>query len=922
MPQRPTPVSDGRTAPTAHASPAAERLAALGTHPEHGLEPAEAEARLGRHGPNQITERRTEGPLRRLLEQFRQPLVLVLLAAAAVSALLKGMVDAAVVLGVVVVNALIGFLQESRALQAVQALGRALVSQAAVVRGGRRLQLDARELVPGDLVLLQAGDRVPADLRLLQARELAVDESALTGESLPVEKHPGALAVDTPLADRRNMTYASTLVTRGTGTAVVEATGDDTEIGRIADLIASAEVLATPLTRRIARFTRVLLVTILGVSAATFAIGLWRGEPLGEAVLAVVALAVGAIPEGLPAAVTIMLAIGVARMARRRAIIRRLPTVETLGSTTVICTDKTGTLTRNEMTVQELVAGGETFQVSGTGYAPAGELLLAGRRAEADAHPALRECLRAGVLCNDAALDERDGRWTLQGDPTEGALLAVARKAGLVHPALRAAAPRLDAVPFDSEYQYMATLHGAPDGGAPVAYVKGALESLLPRCVARLDARGGEIALDPAEVRAWGEDTLARQGLRVLAFARRAMPPGQRALGHGDVAGGLVLLGLQGMVDPPRAEAAPAVAACHRAGIRVKMITGDHPGTAAAIARQIGLAGAGGPGVEPITVTGRDLEAMDDAALEEAAERATVFARVTPEHKLRLVRALQARRHVVAMTGDGVNDGPALRRADIGVAMALGGTEVAREAADMVLTDDNFASIEAAVEEGRGVFDNLVKFILWTLPTNGSEGLVIMLAMALGVALPILPVQILWINMTSAVCLGLMLAFEPREPGIMNRPPRDPRAPLLDGVMLTRIAYVSLLLCGGAFGVYEWRLSAGAPAAEARTAAVAAIVMGETFYLLNCRSLGGAAVGAFSNPWLWAGIAGMLALQALFTYAPVMNHMFHSAPLGAATWGWLALFGLALSVVVSLEKRGREAWRRRTGSRARRAKMS
>ena len=916
MPQRTAPAPTGPAAPATHALPETERLAALGTHAERGLEAAEAAARIERHGPNRITERKTEGPLKRLLDQFRAPLVLVLLAAAAVSALLKGVVDAAVVLGVVVVNALVGFVQESRALQAVQALGRALVSQATVVRGGHRLLLDALELVPGDLVLLQAGDRVPADLRLLQARELSVDESALTGESLPVEKQPGTLAADTPLADRRNMAYASTLVTRGAGTGVVEATGDATEIGRIAGLIAGAEVLATPLTRRIARFTRVLLFAILGVSAVTFAIGLWRGEPLGEVVLAVVALAVGAIPEGLPAAVTIMLAIGVARMARRRAIIRRLPTVETLGSTTVICTDKTGTLTRNEMTVQELVAGGETFQVSGTGYAPAGELLSAGRRTAADARPALRECLRAGALCNDAALEERDGRWAVQGDPTEGALLAVARKAGLDETALRAAAPRLDAVPFDSAHQYMATLHAAPGGGPPVAYVKGALEILLPRSVARLDARGDEVALDAGEVRAWGEDELAPQGLRVLAFARRTMPPGQRELGHADVAGGLVLLGLQGMVDPPRAEAAPAVAACHRAGIRVKMITGDHPGTAAAIARQIGLAGAEGPGAELVTVTGRDLESMDDAAFAEAAERATVFARVTPEHKLRLVQALQANRHVVAMTGDGVNDGPALRRADIGVAMALGGTEVAREAADMVLTDDNFASIEAAVEEGRGVFDNLVKFILWTLPTNGGEGMVIMLAMAIGVALPILPVQILWINMTTAVCLGLMLAFEPREPGIMDRPPRDPRAPLLDRTQILRIAYVSLLLCGGAFAVYAWRLAGGAPAEEARTAAVAAIVLGETFYLFNCRSLGGAAVGAFSNPWVWVGAAGMLALQALFTYAPVMNRLFHTAPLDAPTWGWLALFGLALSVVVSLEKRGREAWRRRTAPRA------
>ena len=882
-----------------HHLPETEVVDLLDADAQRGLDRLEAEERQRRFGPNALTPRKGRGPLLRFLDQFNQALVYVLLAAMLVKLALGGYVDAGVIFGVVLLNAIIGFVQESKAASALDALSRSLTTEATVVRAGERRRVDARDLVPGDLVLLASGDKVPADLRLLRVRDLKVDESALTGESVPVEKRAGVLGHDTTLADRANMAYSSTFVTFGTAAGLVAATGDNTEVGRISELIARADPLETPLTRQIARFSGLLLYGILALAALTFGIGLLHGESWVDMFMAAVALAVAMIPEGLPAVLTITLAIGVARMARRNAVIRRLPAVETLGSTTVICSDKTGTLTRNEMTVQRLWAGGADYALSGVGYAPEGALTADGVRVDPAARPALAELLRAGLLCNDGVLREDGGAWRIEGDPTEGALLTAAAKAGLDAGAEHAAAPRLDAVPFESEHQYMATLHG---GTSPMVYMKGSVEALLPRCDGILGADGTRLPLEPERVRERVE-ALAAAGLRVLAFAR--LEGGARdGIDHPHLTGGLTFLGLQGMMDPPREEAVQAVAACRRAGIRVKMITGDHALTAAAIAGQIGLGERAADGALPAALTGRELAALHDDALIEAAAETAVFARVTPEQKLRLVEAIQARGAVVAMTGDGVNDAPALRQADIGVAMGQAGTEVAKEASDMVLTDDNFATIEAAVEEGRGVFDNLTKFITWILPTNAGQGLVILVAVLLAQPLPVLPVQALWINMTTAVLLGLTLAFEPREPGLMDRPPRPPGASILDAVLLQRILLVGLMLLAGAFGLFEWALYHGASVEQARTVAVNVFAVGQAFYLLNCRSLRYSMfrIGVFSNPWIWAGIAAMALVQLAFTYLPVMNRLFHTAPIPGGYWLAILGVGLVIYVVMGLEK--------------------
>ena len=611
-----------------------------------------------------------------------------------------------------------------------------------------------------------------------------------------------------------------------------------------------------------------------------------------------VALAVGAIPEGLPAAMTITLAIGVARMAKRRAIIRKLPAVETLGSTTVICSDKTGTLTENQMTVQEIMAGGQIFEVSGSGYAPEGAISVKSGQVVDQPGTALIEVLRCGLLCNDSLLVEKEGRLAVQGDPTEGALITSAAKAGLSMQQESSARRRIDTIPFESQHQYMATLHAAPGGGAPIAYAKGSVESMLARCETVLDREGNSTPLDEAEIQA-AVESMASRGLRVLALARKEMPSGTARLHHKDIAGGMVFLGLQGMIDPPRAEAMKAVRNCHTAGIRVKMITGDHALTASAVARQIGLANA-----EKV-ITGAELAKISDKELIDLVSDVSVYARVAPEQKLRLVEALQAKGNVVAMTGDGVNDAPALKRANIGVAMGITGTDVAKEASDMVLTDDNFASIEAAVEEGRGTFDNLTKFIVWTLPTNIGEGLVILVAIFMGVVLPILPVQILWINMTTAVLLGLMLVFEPKEPGIMERPPRDPKESILTRSLIRRIGLVGFLLLLGAFGLFKYELIyAGASETMARTVAVNVFVMGELFYLFNCRSLTKSVfeVGFFSNTWVFGGAGLMFLLQLLFTYVPAMNTAFGSAPIGIESWVRIVAAGSVVMAVVGFEK--------------------
>ncbi|MEW7975369.1 MAG: cation-transporting P-type ATPase [Candidatus Thiodiazotropha endolucinida] len=886
-----------------HHLPADEVEKLLETSATKGLDIFELEHRHAHFGPNRLTPQKGKGPLELFFLQFHQPLIYILLAAALITFLLQEWVDSGVIFGVVLVNAIVGFIQESKALKAIEALAKSMEGSATVVRAGKKTVVPSSDVVPGDLVLMQSGDKVPADLRLVHSRELQIDESTLTGESVPVQKRTEQLVQETVLADRHNMAYSSTLVTHGTGAGLVVATGDSTEIGHINALISSAEILATPLTRKITQFSGVLLWIILVLAGLTILAGWMHGGSLLETFMAAVALAVGAIPEGLPAAMTIMLAIGVGKMARRNAIIRRMPAVETLGSTTVICSDKTGTLTQNQMTVKEVCAGGGCYEFAGTGYAPEGNISLSDSVIDAKAHGVLIECLRAGLLCNDSRLIHNENKWGIEGDPTEAALVSAALKAGLTVESSEQEYPRIDTLPFESENHYMATLHQTTAEAHGIIYLKGSVESIVSRCQDALDPNGDRTQLDTDLIDQQVEE-MAIRGLRVLSFARKIPSAPTSSVGHADVSEGLTFLGLQAMMDPPRQEAISSVNTCQQAGVRVKMITGDHVVTAASIAHQIGLDGTTKDNMDDFAISGHALTELTDQNLVDAAGKIAVFARVTPEQKLRLVEALQAQGHVVAMTGDGVNDAPALKQADIGVAMGMGGTEVAKEAADMVLTDDNFSTIEAAVEEGRAVFDNLVKFITWTLPTNVGEGLVILLAVFLGVALPITPVQILWINMTTAVLLGLMLAFEDKEPGIMTRPPRRPETPVITQELAIRIGVVSLMLVAGAFGLFEWVLSQGQSLEIARTVAMNMFVFGELFYLFNCRSLRYSMfqLGVFSNRWLILGVTVMAGLQILMTYVPTMNLLFGTAPIGLVEWGLILGGGLAIYTVVGTEK--------------------
>ncbi|MBP2293869.1 cation-transporting P-type ATPase [Azospirillum rugosum] len=877
-----------------HARPAAEALAALDS-PEGGLSAAEARDRLERVGPNRLTPPPSRSALRRFAAQFNNLLIYVLIASGLVTLALGELIDAAVIAGVVLINALIGAVQEGKAEQALDAIRDMLSPQAIVLRGGRRITVPAEELVPGDRVALSSGDRVPADLRLIQAKGLRVQEAALTGESVPVAKTTDPVEPAAPLAERAGMAYSATLVAQGQAIGVVVATGDATELGRIGRLLAGVETLTTPLLARMAVFGRWLTVGILILTALTFLYGtLLRGEPWAEMVMAAVGLAVAAIPEGLPTVMTITLAIGVTRMARRNAIIRRLPAVETLGSVGVICSDKTGTLTRNELTVQTVATAAADYAVTGTGYEPEGTFRRDAAAVDPAGEPVLADLARAALLCNDAALHrDESGDWTVSGDPTDGALLALARKAGLDPAAEAAAHPRADVIPFESEHKFMATLHRTSGGSR--LYVKGAPERVLALCDRVLGPAGPE----PLDAAAWAErvDDLAAEGQRVLALAVRTDPPVTDGLTVEDLDGGLALLGLCGLIDPPREEAIAAVLRCQAAGIRVKMITGDHAGTAQAIGRRFGLSGP--------AVTGAELDGLDDAALGAVARDTDVFARTAPEHKLRLVQALQAAGQTIAMTGDGVNDAPALKRADIGIAMGRKGTEAAKEAAAMVLADDNFASIARAVEEGRTVYDNLRKTILFLLPTNGAQALVIMVAVLGGYALPITPVQILWVNMVTAVTLGLALAFEPPEPGVMDRPPRPPNEPLLPPVLIARMVMVMALLVACSFGFFSYRQGHGDPPEVASTMAVNALVLGEIAFLFNARAISASVLnraGLFGSRPVWISVALMLALQLAFTYAPPLQRVFGTAAVGWTDWAWMAAAAVAVFLVVEAEK--------------------
>jgi len=901
----PSRADPGAGAAAAHAREAADVLRDAGGSVA-GLSADEAARRLAAVGPNRLPEPKRAGPAARFARQFKSLLIYVLLAACAVTAALGHVVDSAVILAVVLVNAVIGFVQEGKAEKALEAIRHMLAPSATVLRDGRRRSIPGDALVPGDLVLLEPGDRVPADCRLLETRGLKVEEAVLTGESLAVEKTVEPVAADAALGDRLGMAYSGTLVAAGHGRGVVVATGGATEIGRISGLISAVEVQPTPLVRQMAVFARWLTLIILAAAGLILGIGLWLGGyGFAELFMAVVGLSVAAIPEGLPAILTVTLAIGVQGMARRNAIVRRLPAIEALGSVTTICSDKTGTLTKNEMTVAVLALAEAEPTVGGVGYAPRGGFALDGRDVAPEAVPGLLDAVRAGALCNDAALHLEDGDARVEGDPMEGALLTAAVKAGLDIAYEHEAWPRIDVIPFDSRHRFMATLHH-DHAGHVVALVKGAPERLLAMAAHERTA-AGDRPLDPD---LWHRrvDDLAARGHRVLAIAAKPMPAPAGALAFGDVETGLVMLGLFGLIDPPREEAAAAVAECHGAGIRVAMITGDHAGTARAIARQLGLRGA------DTAVTGAEIDTLDESSLIRRVAETDVFARTSPEHKLRLVEALQAGGAVAAMTGDGVNDAPALKRADVGIAMGRRGSEAAKEAAEIVLADDNFATIAAAVRAGRTVYDNLRKAILFLLPVNGGESAALVLAILLGLALPIAPVQILWVNMVSSVGLAMALAFEPPEPRVMRRPPRAPGEAVLSGFLVWRIAFVSALFALGIFGGYEIALLRGADIETARTVAVNTLVAMEIFYLFSVRYLHGPSLtraGVRGTKPVLIAVGLVVALQLVFTYAPFMHLVFDSRPLTMGLGAQAAATGVVAFAILELDKLVHRRLRRR-----------
>jgi magnesium-transporting ATPase (P-type) len=886
--------------PAWHALPDEEVLSRLEADSQDGLTSEEARARLERHGPNRLPEEERESALRRFLKQFQNVLIYILLAAAVFTGFLEEWVDTGVILAVVLVNAIVGFIQEGKAEEALEGIRKLLSLEALVVRDGHRVTIDAEEVVPGDVVRLESGDRVPADLRILTCRNARAEEAVLTGESAPVTKDPRPVEDGAPLGDRKCMAYSGTLITSGRITGVVVATGSTTEIGRIGEMVARVKATPTPLIRIIDRFGKQLSVAIVAASVLVFLVGwLLRGFPASEAFLAVVALAVAAIPEGLPAILTITLALGVQRMAKQNAIVRRLPAVETLGSVSVICTDKTGTLTRNEMSAERVLLADGDWEVTGSGYLPDGTFILDGDELDPTEDPVLMEAIHVGLLCNEAEFLEEtdsDGERVLQGDPTEGALLVLAEKAGLDRSEVEHRRPQLDLLPFESERRWMATLNRDEEGVSRIL-LKGAPERVLGMC----DSVSTREGSGPLDRESWDErmEEVAGEGYRLLALATARWEQ-EGELKAEQITGGLTLVGIAALMDPPRPEAIEAVKECRSAGIRVMMITGDHAATARSIGARMGI----GDGTK--VLTGADLEAMDDETLHERLRDHDVIARASPDHKLRIVTFLEAEGHVTAMTGDGVNDAPALKKADIGVAMGIKGSEAAKSASEMVLADDNFATIAKAVEEGRTVFDNLKKTILFILPTNGAEALVVMAAVVLAFSqLPVTPAQILWVNMITAVTLALALAFEPTEEGIMERPPRDPDEPILSRFLLRRIVYVSFLVAGGCLLVFQWEMSRGSDVDYARTVVVNALVAAQLWYLFTCRFQWRASVGWYALVGNRAALvaAGLLIVfQAAFTYLPIFNVLFRTEPLALHSWIPALSVGLVLYFVVEAEK--------------------
>lgn len=877
-----------------HALGSQDVLGAFASSPA-GLSTADAAARLREYGANELPAAKRRSPFIRLAAQFNNALIYFLLASAVLAALLGHHVDASVILVVVLVNAVLGAVQEGRAEQALAGLRTILAPSARVLRDGQRQTIAVQQLVPGDIVQLEPGDRVPADLRLLHSRSLLIDEAILTGESAVSEKLEDPSPFDAALGDRYSMAWSGTLVAAGQGTGVVVATGASSEIGGISLLLRSVEAPVTPLLRQINAFGR--RFTGFSIAAAAvllfFAIA-FRDYAWLDALMIVVALAVSLVPESLPAVVTVTLAIGVRRMASRNAIVRRLPAVETLGATSIICSDKTGTLTRNEMSARRLITASGTYFIEGEGYTPWGRVTDVTGNPVQVSEPE-RKLMLSALLCNDARLHASAGALQMDGDPMEIALLAMAARAGMDADTLRSESPRLDEIPFDAQHRYMATLHREADG-SDTLMVKGAPERVLAMCSHQFST-AGTVPLDAAY---WHDavNLAGSAGERVLGFAWRKRETCSGRLGFSEVQG-LTFLGLVGFIDPPRTEAVKAVADCCSAGIAVKMITGDHAATAAAIATQLGL------GDRPEVVTGAQLDTVADSELPGIVDRATVFARTSPEHKLRVVRALQSRGAVVAMTGDGVNDAPSLKQADVGIAMGHKGTEAAKDAAEVVLADDNFASIVAAVHEGRTVYDNIRKVIAWTIPTNGGEALAIVVALFLGMTLPMTAAQILWVNLVLTITLGLVLAFEPPEPGVMTRAPRRANAPLLTSFMLWRIGFVALLFVAAVISVFTWALERGLDVATARTMVVNTLCVLEIFYLFSVRYLHGPSFslqGLKGTPAVLAAVAGVLVAQLMFTYTPWMQQLFDTRAVPLLEGLVILGCGVMLLVILELEK--------------------
>ncbi|MFC1930016.1 cation-translocating P-type ATPase [Chloroflexota bacterium] len=885
--------------------PASEVIQTLATD-KAGLTSAEAKLRLAKYGYNEL-EFKGRGPLIRLLLQFHSPLIYVLLVSAAVTAFLDMWVDAGVILVVVLANTAIGFIQEGRAEASIEGLRKMLVPICTVLRDGEAKDLPARGLVPGDVVVLGEGDRMPADLRLFYAKNLYADEAALTGESVPVLKDVKPVSrPDLPPADQNSMAFSGTFITRGSGRGIVVGTSVNTEIGRIASLMQETpRAVSAPLIRKVAQFTRVLIIAVLCLAFLNLGLGVVLGYDLIYSFLASVSLAVAAIPEGLSGILTIALAAGARTMVRRNALIRRLPAVETLGSTTVICSDKTGTLTKGEMTVLRVYCGNKDYTVAGSGYEPKGEFFLNGQKVDPNQDVDLMQTLKAGFQCNNAALERSEEGYKLSGDPTEGALVVSAFKAGVA-----GMLPRLDEIPFDSEHKYMATLH--QDSKDNTIFVKGSPERVLSMCQSQM-VGGTVVPLDSEKMTKVADD-MAKQALRVLGVAYKDVSSDKTSIITQDM-NGLVFLGLQGMLDPPREEAIDAISKCKRAGIRVVMATGDHAQTAKAIAERLGI------WQDDRVVTGEELAKMTDQELYQIVDTVSVYARVAPAHKFRIVTQLQQRGHVVAVTGDGVNDAPALKKADLGIAMGIKGTEVSKEASDMVLVDDNFTSIVAAVEEGRHVFNNIQKVILYTLPTNGGQALLIMGAIALAafiplfhMRLPLEPVQILWINLYDAIVLALPLLWEPREKGLLDRPPRDPKEPIANALFFRKVGLVSLIMATSGFLVfYRYGMPAVTGAhinelllTQAQTAVLINIMLIHIFYLLTARSLTASAfkMNPFSNKWLVGGIIITIVLQLILVYVLPQTGInpLRTAPFPAEWWPFVVLLALPGLFVVELEE--------------------